>query len=120
MPAFSIILPNYNHAAFLFERIESILQQSYQDFEIIILDDKSTDNSREIIERYRSHPKISRIIYSDSNGGSPFLQWKKGIELATADWIWIAETDDIADPSFLAEAANIIQNQPGISCYYTD
>ncbi len=120
MPVFSIIVPNYNHAAFLSERIESVLHQSFGDFEIIILDDKSTDNSREIIETYKAHPKISQIIYNESNSGSPFLQWKKGMELAKGEWIWIAETDDIADPFFLAEAANIIQSQPGIGCYYTD
>jgi glycosyltransferase involved in cell wall biosynthesis len=120
VPFFSIIVPNYNHATFLTERIDSILQQIYQNFEIIILDDKSSDNSREIIENYRTHPKISRIIYNETNSGSPFLQWKKGIELAKGDWIWIAESDDVADSSFLAEAANIIQNHTDTGCYYTD
>lgn len=120
MPVFSIIVPNYNHAAFLSERIESILHQSFEDFEMIILDDKSTDNSREIIETYRTHPKVSQIIYNETNSGSPFLQWKKGIELATADWIWIAESDDLAASIFLEEAVKNIKNNPSVGCYYTD
>ncbi|MEI9910177.1 MAG: glycosyltransferase [Bacteroidota bacterium] len=120
MPAFSIILPNYNHAAFLSERIESILHQSFEDFEVIILDDKSSDHSREIIETYRTHPKISRIIYNETNSGSAFFQWKKGIELATGEWIWIAESDDMADPRFLEEAVKTVEQFPSAGLYYCD
>lgn len=100
----SVIIPSYNHAKFLVDRIESVLTQSYTLFELIILDDASSDNSREIIESYRHHPLISRIIYSDKNSGSPFCQWQKGISLAKFDWIWIAESDDIALPNFLENA----------------
>ena len=60
----SVIIPNYNHAPFLVERIESVLNQSYPDFEVIILDDCYTDSSKEIIEKYRNNPKISQIIYN--------------------------------------------------------
>ncbi|MDP4286105.1 MAG: glycosyltransferase [Bacteroidota bacterium] len=98
----SVIIPNYNHASFLRERINSVLNQAYQDFELIILDDCSTDNSREIIETYRNHLKVSHIIYNTENSGSTFKQWKKGIELAKAELIWIAESDDYADINFLA------------------
>jgi glycosyltransferase involved in cell wall biosynthesis len=97
----SIIIPNYNHAPFLKRRIQSVLNQTYQNFEVIILDDKSTDESREIIEGYRSHPKIIHIEYNEINSGSTFKQWQKGLDLAQGEWIWIAESDDIADPEFL-------------------
>ena len=120
MPAFSIIIPNYNHSAFLKQRIDSVLAQTYPDFEVIILDDKSIDDSKNIIESYRHHSKISHIIYNDVNSRSPFLQWEKGIKLAKADWIWVAESDDIADPSFLQEAASVLQNNPSVGCYYSD
>lgn len=98
----SVIIPNYNHAAYLEERIQSVLNQTYQNFEIIILDDKSTDNSLEIINRYKDHPKISHVIVNKENSGSPFSQWNKGFELAKGDLIWIAESDDVADRSFLS------------------
>lgn len=106
MPKISVIIPNYNHAAYLKERIDSVLTQTYQDFEVILLDDCSTDNSHEIIERYRNHPKISTIIYGDKNSGSTFIQWKKGIEAANGEWIWIAESDDWCESSLLRELIN--------------
>jgi glycosyltransferase involved in cell wall biosynthesis len=97
----SVIIPNYNHAAFLKQRIDSVFNQTFQDFEVIILDDCSTDNSKEIIENYRNQEKIECIIFNESNSGSTFKQWKKGIELAKGDYIWIAESDDIAENTFL-------------------
>ena len=97
----SVILPNYNHDAFLQQRIDSILNQSFTDFELIILDDCSTDNSRDIIEQYRGHPQITTIVYNEANSGSPFKQWEKGIELARGKYVWFAESDDHADPHFL-------------------
>lgn len=100
----SIIIPNYNHAQFLEQRIESILCQTFQNFEIIILDDCSTDNSHLIIEKYRKHNKVSKIIYNKKNSGSTFRQWKLGLETAKYDFIWIAESDDFADKEFLAVA----------------
>lgn len=97
----SVIIPNYNHAAYLRQRIESVLNQTYQDFEVIILDDCSSDDSREIIESFKSNPKVKHIVYNETNSGSTFRQWKKGIELAEGEWIWIAESDDVADNCFL-------------------
>ena len=99
----SVIIPNYNHGAFLQQRIESVLNQTFQDFELIILDDCSTDNSKAIIETYRYHPKVSTIEYNLENTGSTFLQWKKGIELAKGEWIWIAESDDWCETTLLVE-----------------
>ena len=97
----SVIIPNYNHEAFLEKRINSVLHQSYQDFEIILLDDCSVDNSRLIIEKYRDNPKVSQIIYNEKNSGSTFLQWQKGMHLAKGKYIWIAESDDFAEHNFL-------------------
>jgi glycosyltransferase involved in cell wall biosynthesis len=89
MISFSIIIPNYNHGKFLHQRINSILCQTYQNFELIILDDASTDNSLEIIENFKDHPGISHIIYNKTNSGSPFKQWVQGIILAKNNWIWM-------------------------------
>lgn len=101
MATVSVIIPNYNHASFLNERIDSVLNQTFQDFEVIILDDRSTDNSKETIEQYRNHPKITNILYNETNSGSTFKQWEKGLILAKGEWIWIAESDDVADKNFL-------------------
>jgi len=97
----SVVIPNYNHERFLTQRISSVLNQTYQDFELIILDDCSTDNSRNVIETFRYNPKVSKIVYNKINSGTTFKQWKKGVELAQGSYIWIAESDDYASPGFL-------------------
>ena len=97
----SVIIPNYNHSRYLKERIESVLNQTYCNIEVIILDDCSTDRSIDIIEQYRSNTRIKQIIINESNSGSTFRQWQKGFMYATGEYIWIAESDDIAHPDFL-------------------
>ena len=101
LPLVSVIVPNYNYARYLGVRIESILNQTYENYEIILLDDKSTDNSLDIIEKYKAHPKVSKVILSEVNSGSPFIQWEKGIKASRGEIIWIAESDDNCSPFFL-------------------
>lgn len=101
MAKVSVIVPNYNHSKFLNQRLESILNQTYQDFELIILDDCSTDNSQEIILNYAGLPKVAHIVINDENSGGTFKQWFKGISLARGEYIWIAESDDYASFLFL-------------------
>lgn len=103
MPEVSVIIPNYNHAPFLKERIDSVLQQTFRDFEVIILDDASTDNSRALIETFRGNTLVTHILYNEKNSGSPYRQWQKGIEVSNGRWIWIAESDDTAAPDFLQQ-----------------
>jgi glycosyltransferase involved in cell wall biosynthesis len=100
-PLVSVIIPNYNHAKYLDERIQSVLNQTYQNFEVIILDDLSTDNSKEVIEKYRNAPHVSQIVYNEKNTGLPFKQWDKGISLAKGELIWLAESDDSCDRRLL-------------------
>lgn len=107
-----MIIPNYNHADFLVQRIESVLSQTYQDFEVILLDDASTDSSHEILNRYRNHPKVSQLIINTTNSGSTFHQWKRGTSLATGNWIWIAESDDWAEPTFLETVMSFVAEHP--------
>ncbi len=116
----SVIIPNYNHAPYLRQRIESVLSQTFGDMELIILDDCSTDNSREIIEEYRNHPAVSQIVYNGSNSGSPFKQWNKGISLARGKYIWIAESDDYAKPEFAETCISKLTDYPEIDLVYTD
>ncbi len=113
----SVIIPSYNHEKYLQHRIDSVLNQSYQDFELIILDDKSKDNSKKIIESYSNNPKVSHIIYNEVNSGTTFKQWKKGIELAKGEYIWIAESDDYADGIFLEKAMSLIENNNSVLCF---
>lgn len=103
IPLVSVIVPNYNHARYLEQRLDSVFEQTYQNFEVIILDDCSTDDSMEVINRYKDNPHLSQIVVNEKNTGSPFLQWDKGIHLAKGDLIWIAESDDYNELTFLEE-----------------
>lgn len=101
LPLISIIVPNYNHGKFLEKRLKSIFNQSYINFEVILLDDCSTDNSKEILLKYDAHKQVSHCVFNEINSGNTFSQWKKGIELAKGKFIWIAESDDFCDLRFL-------------------
>lgn len=117
MPKVSVIIPNYNHAQFLEQRIQSVLDQTYQDFEIIYLDDASTDNSNEVFAKFANNSRI-RAIYNQTNSGSPFKQWNKGIRLAQGEYVWIAESDDYADKRLLAELVDKLDNNPTVGLAY--
>lgn len=116
----SVIIPNYNHSVFLKQRIDSILDQTYQNFELIILDDKSTDNSLEIIRQYSDNPHISYIIVNPENSGCVFSQWEKGFSLAKGEYIWIAESDDYAIPDFLECCVRELDSNPDCAFCYSD
>ena len=102
----SVIIPNYNYENFIIERIDSILMQTYPIYELIILDDYSTDNSIKVIEeKIKTIPSQIKVTFvkNEKNSGCVFKQWKKGFELATGDYIWIAEADDSAENNFVEE-----------------
>lgn len=109
-PFVSVIVPNYNHARFLDMRISSILKQTYTNYEIIILDDMSTDNSIDIIQKYRNNKHVSHIVVNNVNSGSTFKQWKTGFELSKGELIWIAESDDSCTPELLTTLVNEFEN----------
>ena len=117
MPVVSVIVPNYNHARFLPRRLDSILAQTFKDYELIVLDDASTDNSRKVLEAYAAkHPL--RLVFNEKNSGSPFIQWQKGAALAAGKYIWIAESDDYADPRLLEALVAQLQKNPKVGLAY--
>lgn len=111
-PLVSVIVPNYNYGRYLNLRIQSILQQTYPHFEVILLDDASTDNSKEIIRPYQNHAKVSHILQNEHNTGSPFRQWSKGIQHAQGEYIWIAEADDLCENTFLEQLVPLLAEHP--------
>lgn len=111
-PVVSIIVPNYNYSRYIDTRMESILNQTFQNFEIILLDDCSTDNSVQQLEKYRCNPKVSYFEINTINSGSPFRQWEKGISHSRGKYIWIAETDDLAESTFLEKTVAALEANP--------
>jgi glycosyltransferase involved in cell wall biosynthesis len=116
-PTVSVIVPNYNHARYLRKRIESILAQTYQDFELVLLDDCSTDDSPYILASYENDPRIT-VVYSKENSGNPFKQWNKGVRMSRGRYLWVAESDDFAEPRFLERMVSLLQEQPEVTFAY--
>lgn len=96
----SVIIPNYCHAPYLRQRIDSVLAQTYSDIEVVLLDDCSTDGSQAIMECYRNHPRIRHIVCNDRNSGSAFSQWYKGFALTQGDYIWTPRATISPTPRF--------------------
>ncbi len=114
MPKVSVIVPNYNHAPFLRQRIDTILAQTFQDFELILLDDCSTDDSRSILSSYSGDSHVRAIEFNETNSGSTFKQWNKGVRLAHGEYIWIAESDDYSDRRFLERLIPVLDAKPQV------
>lgn len=116
-PKVSIIVPNYNHARFLDQRLSSLLGQTFTDFELLFLDDASTDDSRSVFEKYSSDPRV-RAVFNTTNGGNTFKQWNRGVREARGEYVWIAESDDYADPQLLEKLVPKLEADPGCGVAY--
>ena len=117
MPKVSVVVPNYNHARFLRQRIESVLRQTHRDFEVILLDDCSADESRSILSEYADDPRV-KVEFNEQNSGSTFRQWNKGVQLAKGELVWIAESDDYADKNLLKRLVAALDSEPGVAFAY--
>lgn len=117
-PLVSVIVPNYNHAKFLEKRIKSILNQEYTNLELILLDDCSKDSSTEILLKFSSYSKVTHVLLNEINSGSTFAQWNKGIGFARGEFIWIAESDDWCEPSFLEKVISKFSSYPNVGLVY--
>jgi glycosyltransferase involved in cell wall biosynthesis len=112
----SVILPVYNAADFVASAIESILQQTFQDFELIVIDDGSTDNSLEVIHRYLSNPKV-KVIKGEHKGLSCALNL--GIAEAQYDWVARMDADDIAMPERFQRQLEATRSLPQVVAWGT-
>jgi O-antigen biosynthesis protein len=117
-PHVTVIVPNYNHAPYLAQRLDSIYGQDYPHFDVILMDDCSTDDSRTILADYAAaHADRTTLLLNEENSGGAFFQWEKGIKAARGDLIWIAESDDWADPGFLSALVPFFQNEAVMLAY---
>jgi glycosyltransferase involved in cell wall biosynthesis len=116
-PLVSVLVPNYNHARFLRQRMDSILAQTFRDYELIVLDDCSKDNSREVLNRYAERTPM-KLVFNEKNSGSPFIQWRRGATMAAGKYLWIAESDDYADPRLLETLVGELEKNPNVGIAY--
>lgn len=116
-PRVSIVVPNFNYASYLERRMDSILCQTFSDYEIIFLDDFSDDDSVSLVQQ-KYKDKIAIFERNQKNSGSPFVQWNKGVRLSSGKYIWIAEADDACAPTFLERAVSVLENNPSVGLVY--
>lgn len=116
-PKVSVVVPNYNHARYLEQRLDSVFGQTYQNFEVIILDDCSTDHSLEVIKPYTEKENV-RFYPNKKNSGTPFAQWERGVSIANGEYIWIAESDDVAEPELLEVLVRLLEENSKIGIAY--
>lgn len=122
----SVIVPNYNYARYLQRRLRSIAQQTYPIYELIVLDDASTDGSKTAVKKFvaeagQINPKMKiKMIFNKKNSGKAISQWIRGIEEASGDYIWIAEADDACRKDFLKEVLQGFDKDPEVVISYTE
>lgn len=115
MPKVSIAIASYNNAKFLPEVLDSIFNQTYKDFEVIIVDDASTDNTQEALANYKDKIIFERL---PQNRGSA-TAWNRAINLAEGDYIVLAAADDTWLPERLTEQVSILDKHPKIGIVYS-
>ena len=96
----SIITPTYNCGKFIGQTIESVLNQSYQNWEMIIVDDCSTDNTKEIVEKYVKQDKRIKYYVLEVNSGAAVAR-TKAMQLASGEYIAFLDSDDLWMPDKL-------------------
>jgi glycosyltransferase involved in cell wall biosynthesis len=112
----SVIIPTYNNAHFLPETLESIFNQDYDDYELIVVDDGSTDNTKKLLDGYGD-----RVIYLyQENSGACSKPRNEGIKIARGEYISIFDSDDIMKPEKLRLQANLLDNNPDVGFVFTD
>lgn len=118
MPKITIYTPTYNCGKYLKESINSLLNQTYQDFELIIIDDASTDNTCQVLEEYEGHPKI-KMMKNEKNIG--FVRTAINIlDLAKGEYIMRLDADDYLDENALMIMTDVLDKHPEIGMVYPD
>lgn len=116
----SVVVPNYNYAAYLRERLRSVLNQTCRDLELLYIDDASTDASNRIAEAFaRTDPRMQMMVRK-ANSGGPYWTWNEAAASARGDWLWFAGADDTASPAFLEEMLKVADRCPGVGVVRSD
>lgn len=117
LPLISVFIPAYNAVDFVGQAIESVLAQTYQNYELIIINDASTDGTAEVINQYQGHPAV-RIYHNAINLGVSG-NWRRGVSMCRGDYIVRLDADDFYAPSFLQKAADMFREFPDADLVFT-
>jgi glycosyltransferase involved in cell wall biosynthesis len=118
-PAISVVLPNYNHAHYVNTAIEKILAQTWQDFELIVVDDGSTDDSVEVIQAYVDiDPRVRLVRLVDNVGVNAAVS--RAVEFAGGDYLYLAAADDRTRPTFFTRSMETFSMFPESGLCFSD
>ena len=115
---FSVILPLFNKAPYVEKTIQSVLSQTYEDFELIVVDDGSTDSSFEVAKNAMGSDRRCQIIHQENSGVS--VARNKGVSLSSGDYVCFIDGDDWWSPRFLERMAWLIGAYPDAGIYGTN
>src|SRR5688500_13291621 len=113
----SVVMPVFNGQRFLAQAMDSLLAQTFRDFEVVAVDDGSTDKSPEILRRYAKADSRVRVIHGDHAGISAALN--RGIEASTHEWIARIDADDVAAPERFARQIAAAKASPNVVVWGT-
>lgn len=118
MPKFSIIIPLYNKEAYVRKALESVVAQTYRDFELIIVDDGSTDNSMEVVRGLKIEDRRLKILTQGNSGVA--VARNNGVAVSKGEYVCFLDADDWWEPTFLEEMDRLIMEYPDAGLYATN
>jgi glycosyltransferase involved in cell wall biosynthesis len=111
-PTVTVIIPNYNNAAVIRRAIDSVLAQSFSDFELLVVDDASTDESLAVIRTY-DDPRL-RLLVNEENVGVAGV-WNRAVREARGEWVALLDSDDSWQPEKLSRQMAFLREHPGLA-----
>ncbi len=119
--AISVAVMSYNHASFLSQRLASVFAQSFPVREVLVLDDASSDDSVAVARATAQdwHRDITVVALTE-NSGQAIGQWRRAAEMAQGEFLWLAESDDAAEPAMLARLASMLASSPNVDLAFCD
>jgi glycosyltransferase involved in cell wall biosynthesis len=113
VPKLSVITACYNAEKYLSVSVQSVLSQTFQDFELIIIDDGSTDSSKSVLEAYINHPNIA-VIFNKYNEGVAYCR-NKALQYATGEYIAVQDADDVSLPNRFEKQVQFLNDHPEVT-----
>lgn len=118
-PAISIIFTSFNHREYLAQALDSLLGQTFGDFELIVVDDCSTDGSQDLLREYAARDSRIRLILNERNSGSYVHSTNQGVAYARAPYLVFAQCDDYAEPTQLERLVRVMDTYPHVGVAFS-
>jgi glycosyltransferase involved in cell wall biosynthesis len=120
MPRVSILIPTYNQSGYVVQAVESALSQDYDDLEVVVSDDASSDDTQAVLERYRSHPRV-HIFRNERNLGRVANYRESLYRRARGEWVLNLDGDDyLCDDRYISDALDLARRDTGVDLVFAN